>query len=103
MYWVNIRRGPVTTHNGTWRSQHGQYPTSTDKILTTRGLFEVGIWPGRTTGLNLRKKYGRYRGNTDLYHRDVAEKRSYYNMAAFRRAADASGKSVMVEKSYGKY
>ena len=53
--------------------------------------------------MNLRKKYGRYRGNTDFYHRDVAEKRSYYNMAASNRAADALSKSVMVEKSYGKY
>ena len=66
------------------------------KIPTPRQLLEVGIWPGLTTGLNLRNKYGRYRGNQDLYHRDLAEKRSY-------RVAETSSKSAMVEKSYGKY
>ena len=66
-------------------------------------MLEVGIWPGRTTGLNLRKKYLRYKGNTDLYHRDVADKRSYYNVAATGRAAEASSKSTMTEKLFGKY
>ena len=54
-------------------------------------------------GLNLGKKYERYKGNTDLYHRDVADKLSYYNVATTGRAADASSKSVMIEKSFGKY
>ena len=53
--------------------------------------------------MNLQKKYSHYKGNTDLYHRDVAEKRSYYNVATTGRAADASSKSVMIEKSFGKY
>ena len=66
-------------------------------------MLEVGIWPGRIKGLNLRKKYQRYRGNTDLYHCDVAEKRSYYNMAAVGRAAEAASKSAMTEKPFGKY
>ena len=69
-----------------------------NKIPTPRGLLEVGIWPGRTTGLNLRSKYGRYKGNQDLYHRDVAAKRSYYNEVAPDRAAETSSKSAMVEK-----
>ena len=58
------------------------------------------IWPGRTTGLNLRSKYSRYKGNQDLYHRDMAAKRSYYNEVAPDRAAETSSKSAMVEKSY---
>ena len=68
-----------------------------------RGLLEVGIWPGQTKGLNLCKKYQRYKGNTDLYHCDFAEKRSYYNMAAVGRAAEAASKSTMTEKPFGKY
>ena len=71
--------------------------------LTIRGLLEVGIWPGRKIGLNLRKKYLRYKGNTDLYHRDVADKRTYYNVAATGRAAEAASKSTMTEKPFGTY
>ena len=56
-----------------------------------------------TTGLNLRTKYGRYKGNQYLYHRDNAAKRSYYNEVTTNRAAETSSKSVMVEKSYGKF
>ena len=67
-----------------------------------RGLLAVGIWPGRTTGLNLRKKWLRYRGNTDLYHRDVSNKRSFYSEDTVRQPEPAS-KSKMVPKPYGKY
>ena len=74
-----------------------------NKILTPRQLLGVGIWPGRTTGLNLKSKYGRYKGNQDLYHKDVAAKRSYYTEASADRAPETASKSAMVEKTYGKY
>ena len=62
----------------------------------------MGIWPGRTTGLNLRKKWLRYRGNTDLYHRDVSNKRSFYSEDT-DRLPEVASKSKMVPKSFGKY
>ena len=62
----------------------------------------MGIWPGRTTGLNLQKKFHRYKGNTDLYHRDVANKRSYYSEAT-DRLPEAASKSTMVPKPFGKF
>ena len=74
-----------------------------NEIPTPRQVLGVGIWPGRTTGLNLKSKYGRYKGNQDLYHKDVAAKRSYYTEASADRAPETSSKSAMVEKTYGKY
>ena len=68
------------------------------KIPTPRRLLRVGIWPGRTTGLNLKSKYGRYKGNQDLYHKYVAAKRSYYTEASADRALETSSKSAMVEE-----
>ena len=62
----------------------------------------MGIWPGRTTGLNLRPKFARYKGNTDLYHRDVANKRSYYSEVT-DRLPEAASKSTMVPKAFGKF
>ena len=74
-----------------------------DEILTHRLLLGVGIWPGRTTGLNLKPKYSSYKGNQDLYHKDTVIKHSYYAEASADRTPEPASKSVMVEKTYGKY
>ena len=73
-----------------------------NKTLPHRQLLGGGIWPGRTTGLNLRTKYSRYKGNTDLYHKDVAAKRSYYSEVP-DRLPEAASKSAMVQTNYGKF
>ena len=87
--------------HGAASTDHSLHPLN--KIPTPRRLLGVGIWPGRTTGLNLRSKYGRYKGNQDLYHKDVAAKRSYYTEASADRAPETSSKSAMGEKTDGKY
>ena len=84
--------------HGTASTDHSLHPLN--EIPKPRRLLGVGIWPGGTTGLNLRSKYGRYKGNQDLYHRDVAAKHSYFTEAAADRAPETSSKSAMVEKTY---
>ena len=73
-----------------------------NETLPHRRLLGVGIWPGRTTGLNLKSKYARYKGNQDLYHRDVAAKRSFYSEVP-DRLPEAASKSAMVQTNYGKF
>ena len=67
-----------------------------------RRLLGEGIWPGPKTGLNLKSKYARYKGNQDLYHRDVAAKRSFYSEVP-DRLPEAASKSAMVQTNYGKF
>ena len=71
-------------------AQPPQATNETKLIKHSRRLLGVGIWPGRTTGVNLRPKFARYKGNTDLYHRDVANKRSYYSEVTDRLPEAAS-------------
>ena len=52
--------------------------------------------------MNLRPKNARYKGNTDLYHKDVANKRSYYSEVT-DRLPEAASKSTMVPKAFGKF
>ena len=61
------------------------------------------MWPSRTAGHNLKSKFARYKGNTDLYQKDALARKPYYSVAAPEANHEPASKSAMTERSFGKY
>ena len=72
------------------------------KLVPHRSLLGVGVWPARRASHNLKSKYARYKGNADLYQRDMMAKRSYYAEVSANREPKPS-KSAMTESAFGKH
>ena len=65
--------------------------------------MRVGMWPSRTAGHNLKSKFARYKGNTDLYQKNTLNRKHYYAVATPEEHHEPASKLAMTEHKYGKH
>ena len=61
------------------------------------------MWPSRTAGHNLKSKFARYKGNTDLYQKNALNHKPYNVVATPEAHHEPGSKSAMTKRKYGKH